>query len=101
MGPGRMKALDLKTEAIHHRLKENEGLEEVLAEIASYMAEGKAMSEGVWFASGIDLASYLRDTAATAIAVLMEKGMLSKTLPDKAAKLASGDDEDGHPGHYL
>lgn len=99
LGPGRAKELDIEQEQMVKRMTKLETtLDEPLTEVSMYLAEGQAMSNGMNYRSGSELAYTLVDMMKFSIAYLMEKGYLGKTLPKQKSK----DDKNGsHPGTYI
>ena len=98
LGPGRDADLGITEEGIKARSEKLKKLNDPIGKLATYIAEGQGMVEGLIFPTGTDLAYLIANSIRFSIATLMEQGYLSKTMPKRAA---TKDEDDSHPGQYL
>jgi hypothetical protein len=61
-------------------------LGDAVEELSVYVAEGRTMTGGLFFGSGVELAQFVAGAVLAEIAVLQEKGLMQKTLPKKGSK---------------
>lgn len=85
LGPGRDKELGVTEESTKARVEKIKKLAPEIGKIATFIAEGQGMVDGLFFPTGSDLAYLIADSIQFGIVTLMEQGYISKKLPTKAA----------------